>query len=182
MAVRWTSCDVPGLLLSEPFRSMDDRGTFTKILSGALGDQPPFTADEVFWSHSHKGVIRGLHVQAPPRSGRKLVFVTAGEVRDFIVDLRVGSPFFGRLWEAPLTEESGALLIPPGCAHGFEAITAHVTMAYLQEGEHHPNFDIGIRWSSAGIIPSSDNPVVSDRDQALPDHDSFESPFVWEPE
>ncbi len=179
MAVQWTSCDIPGVLLSDPFRSADARGTFTKIHSGPLGDQHPFAVDEIFWSQSREGVIRGLHVQAPPRSGRKLVFVTSGEVRDFIVDLRVGSPYFGQLWESRLSGESGALLIPPGCAHGFEALSPYVTMVYLQEGAHDPSADIGVLWKSAGIIPRTDSPIVSQRDKALPDLKSFASPFSW---
>jgi len=177
--VKWTRLEVPGLALSSPQVSRDIRGTFTKILSGEFGGQDGFHVDEVFWSRSDKGVLRGMHVQIPPKAGRKIVFLTSGRVRDFIVDLRVGSPWLGRLWETQLAEDSGALLIPAGCAHGFEALTDGVTMVYLQEGTYDSATDTGVRWDSVGVIPMADKPVVSERDQGLVPLSEFDSPFVW---
>lgn len=181
MTLQWSACEVPGLLLSTPYAARDIRGLFTKVISGPLGQQEPLSLDEVFWSRSHKGVLRGMHVQIPPRSGRKIVFVASGHVRDFVVDLRVGSPWFGRLRETQLTEDSGALLIPAGCAHGFEALTDDVTMVYLQEGAYHPSADTGVRWDSVGIVPQTPDPRVSERDQSLPAFYDFVSPFTWKP-
>lgn len=172
-------CEVPELFKSSPFALEDDRGLFTKVLSGAISEQERLRIDEVFWSCSHRGVLRGLHVQVPPRAGRKIVFVTSGQVRDFIVDLRVGSPWFGRVWETRLSAGSGALLVPAGCAHGFEAVTSNVTMVYLQEGTHDPATDTGVRWDSVGIKAHEPSPIVSPRDQSLPAFEDFESPFTW---
>ena len=177
--MQWSACEVPGLLLSTPYAASDSRGLFTKLISGPLGEQEPLSLDEVFWSRSQKGVLRGMHVQIPPRSGRKIVFVTSGQVRDFVVDLRVGSPWFGRVRETQLTEDSGALLIPAGCAHGFEALTDDVTMVYLQEGTYDSSTDTGVRWDSVGIDPKAPTSVISDRDRRLPPLDVFESPFTW---
>ncbi len=179
MAVEWTPREVPGLLQSSAINSQDDRGSFTKVLSGDLPNQPPLTPDEVFWSKSHRGVLRGLHIQVPPNAGRKMIALTSGEVRDFVLDLRVGSPWFGRLWEANLTPSVGALLIPTGCAHGFEALTNDVTMVYLQEGMYDPACDTGVLWSSVGIQASTPSPIVSPRDSSLPAIGDFESPFTW---
>lgn len=179
MAVEWTPREVPGLFQSSASFSEDDRGSFTKVLSGDLADQPPLRPDEVFWSRSHRGVLRGLHVQVPPHPGRKMIALTSGEVRDFVLDLRVGSPWFGRVWETTLTLSTGALLIPAGCAHGFEALTDDVTMVYLQEGTYDPACDTGVLWSSVGMQTSSNTPVVSRRDQSLPALTDFESPFKW---
>ena len=179
MAVQWTPQEVPGLLQSSAINSQDNRGSFTKVLSGELPDQPQLSPDEVFWSSSHRGVLRGLHVQVPPHAGRKMIVLTSGEVRDFVVDLRVGSRWFGRLWEAQITPKSGALLIPAGCAHGFEALTDDVTMVYLQEGTYDPMSDTGVLWSSLGIQVSSPSPIVSPRDSSLPAIEEFESPFTW---
>lgn len=181
MPVEWTPCDVPGLLQSAASFFEDDRGTFTKVLSGDLADQPPLAPGEVFWSRSHRGVLRGLHLQVPPEEGRKLIFVTSGEVRDFVLDLRVGSPWFGRVWEANLASSTGALLIPDGCAHGFEALTDNVTMVYLQEGAYDPSADTGVLWSSVGIEPHTASPIVSSRDRSLPALENFVSPFTWNP-
>lgn len=179
MTQQWFPQEVPGLLLSTPLAVSDARGVFTKVISGPLGDQEPLELDEVFWSRSRRGVLRGMHVQIPPRAGRKVVFVTSGRVRDFIVDLRVGSPWFGRLWETQLSEGSGALLIPAGCAHGFEAVSDDVTMVYLQEGAYDSSTDTGVRWDSVGIIPDSEDPVISERDLSLIPLGEFASPFVW---
>ena len=179
MAVEWTPQEVPGLLQSSAINSQDDRGSFTKVLSGDLPNQPQMRPDEVFWSRSKRGVLRGLHVQVPPHAGRKMIVLISGEVRDFVVDLRVGSPWFGCPWEAHLTTESGAILIPAGCAHGFEALTDDVTMVYLQEGTYDPSSDTGVLWSSVGIHASSPSPIVSPRDKSLPEFVNFESPFIW---
>jgi dTDP-4-dehydrorhamnose 3,5-epimerase len=179
VTVEWMSCEVPELLKSSCFAANDDRGAFRKVISGRLPGQELFRLDEVFWSRSHRGVLRGLHVQTPPRAGRKIVFVTSGEVRDFVVDLRVGSPSYGLPWETRLDHDSGALLIPDGCAHGFEALTDDVTMVYLQEGTHDPSSDTGVLWSSVGIHASSSSPIVSPRDNSLPTFEDFESPFTW---
>ena len=180
MPVEWSPCDVPGLLRSTPVSSADDRGTFTKAIAGELPGQPLLIPDEVFWSRSHRGVLRGLHLQSPPREGRKVVFVTSGVVRDFVVDLRVGSPWFGVVWEMTLDDAAGALVIPAGCAHGFESLTDDVTMVYLQEGSHDPTSDIGVLWSSVGIEPEARLPIVSARDSALPALQDFVSPFTWD--
>lgn len=179
MTGKWIPCEVPGLLKSSPFASEDDRGEFRKVLSGSFPGQDRLRVDEVFWSRSHRGTIRGLHVQTPPRAGRKVVLVTSGEVRDFVVDLRVGSPSYGLPWETRLDRDSGALLIPAGCAHGFEALSDDVTMVYLQEGTYDPASDAGVLWSSVGIQASTARPIVSLRDQSLPEFVNFESPFVW---
>lgn len=179
MAVEWTRREVPGLLQSSGFTAQDGRGSFTKVLSGELPDQPHLRPDEVFWSVSHRGALRGLHVQVPPHAGRKMIVLTSGEVRDFVLDLRMGSPWFGQIWETTLTPSAGALLIPAGCAHGFEALTDDVTMVYLQEGTHDPSSDTGVLWSSVGIQASSSSPIVSPRDKTLPSFEDFESPFFW---
>jgi len=179
VTLQWSSCEVPGLLLSSPLTVADTRGLFTKVISGQLGSQEPLVVDEVFWSRSDKGVLRGMHVQIPPQAGRKIVFLTSGRVRDFIVDLRVGSPWLGRLWETQLAEDSGALLIPAGCAHGFEALTDGVTMVYLQEGTYDSATDTGVRWDSVGIIPQAQEPILSHRDRNLPPLEEFSSPFSW---
>ena len=177
--MEWTTCEVPGLLQSSPFTSNDNRGSFTKVLKGDLPGQPALVPDEVFWSHSRRGVLRGLHVQVPPHEGRKMIMVTSGEVRDFVLDLRHGSPCFGRLWEETVSSQDGALLIPAGCAHGFEALSDEVTMVYLQEGLYDEASDTGVLWSSVGLVPRMIHPTVSIRDSQLPSLHQFNSPFTF---
>lgn len=155
---------------------VDSRGTFSKVM--ADDDAPSgFRAAEVFWSRSTRGTVRGLHVQLPPAAASKVVFVVEGEVRDFVLDLRVGSPTFGLVAEWTLSPEAGALHVPVGCAHGFEVTSDNAVMVYLQSSPHAPACDTGIDVRSVGIELRSADPVMSPRDRALPLFAEFDSPF-----
>ncbi len=180
MSAPWRSTPIPGAHLTSRTPIGDARGSLTKILS-ECGDTPDgrFDVREVFWSQSQGGVFRGLHVQLPPRATRKLVFVTQGVVRDFLLDLRRGSPTEGTLWETELDATTGGLLIPDGCAHGFEVVSDSAAMVYLQEDVHSPHHDGGVLFSSAGVVLAAAAPVLSVRDQALVALADFDSPFVY---
>lgn len=120
-----------------------------------------------------------MHVQLPPRATRKLVFVTQGRVRDFVLDIRRGSPTEGELWATELEASGGGLVIPEGCAHGFEVLSDEASMVYLQEDFHSAEHDGGVLYSSAGVILEAAAPIVSARDLALPSLTAFTSPFVF---
>ena len=125
-------------------------------------------------------MARGMHLQLPPHQGRKLVFVTSGRIRDFVIDLRVGSPTFYGVWNFELTPQSDGVFIPSGCAHGFVTIEGEASVVYVQEGQHHINFDSGINMSSLDIDCDMDNLTFSERDRTLPSLQEFKSPFVFE--
>lgn len=178
MGIEWTSTEIPDVLRGKPFVASDSRGVFVKLW------QRPTTAvelipDEVFFSTSASGAVRGMHVQSGVRQGHRLVFVTAGSARDFVIDLRRGSPMYGVVVETRLEPSGPAVLIPPGCAHGFESLADGTTMVYAQHGVHDPALDIGVHWASCGITPQSRFPIVSERDNSLPRLVDFESPFRW---
>lgn len=181
MQVTWTELPVPGLLQSGGASVQDARGSFTKILSGhddLLGD---FQARELYWTRSSAGVLRGLHFQLPPEATRKLVYVVNGAIRDFVVDLRVGSPWERRLFEIELTPDTGGLLVPAGCAHAYESLQDDTLVCYAQDipfGD--PASYAGILCSSAGIVPRSPSPVIMPRDLEFPRLGDFESPFVFD--
>ena len=180
MAFPWRETLIPGLVQVGRPAFEDERGTFTKIIGeGDSGELAPFVAREVFWSRSPKGVFRGMHVQLPPHAARKLVFVAAGVVRDFVVDLRVGSPAFGTVLEVTLDDRSGGLLIPVGCGHGFESVVDDCVVVYGQDSFHAPEADSGVRYTSLDIDLHSHEPVVSERDLALPAFADFNSPFTF---
>lgn len=180
MSTQWRSTSIPGLFQTSRSGVLDARGAFVKVLGeGDNGDEPPFVAAEVFWSRSGAGVFRGMHVQLPPRATRKLVFVVHGAVRDFVVDLRIGSPTYGVVHEARLDGESGALIVPDGCAHGFEVIGGEAVMIYGQEAFHSIELDAGIHYASVGIELASAEPIISARDRELPALAAFSSPFVY---
>ncbi len=181
MKVNWTELAVPGLLLSSGASVVDERGAFTKVLSGhdpLLGD---FVGREVFWTRSAAGVLRGLHFQLPPAATRKLAFVAHGAIRDFIVDLRIGSPMERQLFEIELTPQVGALLVPAGCAHAYEALVDDTIVCYAQDVPFEDTQTYaGIRADSAGIIPRSSSPIVTARDLQFPRLQDFQSPFLWQ--
>jgi dTDP-4-dehydrorhamnose 3,5-epimerase len=176
----WLETDIPGLFQTTRPRFSDSRGGLTKILGeGDCGPAAPFVAREIFWSTSEVGVFRGMHFQIGPRATRKVVFVTVGVVRDFVLDLRRGSPSFAQLWETELSPETGGLVIPMGCAHGFEVLDGPAAMVYGQDEHFSPETDAGINYESAGVRLRCASPVVSERDRLLPTLDSFDSPFEF---
>jgi dTDP-4-dehydrorhamnose 3,5-epimerase len=178
--VTWRQLDVPGLLLSEGASVTDERGAFTKVMSGSdplLGD---FEGREVFWTRSATGVVRGLHFQLPPAATRKLVFVVSGAIRDFVVDLRIGSPAEHRLTEVQLDPSVGGLLVPAGCAHAYEALEDDTIVCYAQDVPFDdPATYAGIRADSAGIVPVADSPIIMPKDLEFPRLDEFVSPFTY---
>ena len=180
MKVTWTELEVPGLLLSGGASLVDDRGSFTKVLSGSDEVLGAFAGNELYWTRSARGVVRGLHFQLPPESTRKLVYVVNGAIRDFVVDLRVGSPMERQLVEIRLDPSVGGLLVPAGCAHAYEALEDDTIVCYAQDVPFGEDASYaGIRADSAGIIPFAEHPIVMPRDLEFPTLADFDSPFIW---
>jgi len=117
------------------------------------------------------GTVRGLHMQAFPHSEAKLVRALRGRVWDVAVDLRESSSTFGGWHAVELSPEQGnALLIPEGCAHGFQVLEASSELLYLHSGAWVPEAEGGIRWDDATLAIDWPIPVaaLSERDQLLP--------------
>lgn len=172
---------IPGCTLMQLDRHHDERGDFVKAFHRstyrAAGLDPHIA--EFYWSTSRRGVIRGLHFQVPPHAHAKTVAILRGEIHDVVLDLRIQSPAFGQHVAFRLGEDApGAVHVPLGCAHGFQALTDDALVAYLVGTEHHPGCDTGVRWDSAGIDWPLPDPVVSERDRALPAFAAFTSPFT----
>ena len=171
---------IPGCSVRRLVRHCDDRGDFVKAFAASApepaGADP--TVAELFWSHSQRGVVRGLHFQVPPHAQHKLVTIVSGTAIDVVVDLRVGSPAFGVPCIIALDAAiPTAISIPVGCAHGFQATTDDTTMLYATSTEHVPDADQGIRWDSIGVAWPIADVVISDRDMAFPGIEEFTSPF-----
>ena len=181
MQVTWTELAIPGLFLSSGASVSDERGSFTKVLSGSDPLLGPFEGREMYWTRSARGVLRGMHFQLPPEATSKLVFVVSGAIRDFVLDLRVGSPTERQLVEVRLTAADGALLVPKGCAHAYEAIEDDTIVCYAQDVPFaSPDCYGGIRPDSAGIVPEFASSIVLPRDLELPALEDFVSPFVFD--
>jgi len=118
-----------------------------------------------------RGMLRGLHFQANPAPEIKLVRCLTGEISDAVVDLRPGSPTFGRAKCFVLSAANGrALYIPAGFAHGFQCLTDDVRLLYLMSSDYDRALSRGIRWNDPGIAirwPIA-GPALSDRDVDLP--------------
>src|SRR5690606_32677398 len=128
----------------------------------------PFVQDN--WSRSARGVLRGLHLQHPNPQG-KLVSVLRGEALDVAVDVRAGSPSFGRHVAVRLSGDSPRqLFVPRGFAHGFLALSDTVDLLYKCDGYYSPADEIVVRWDDPDLAiawPVTD-PVLSARDAAAP--------------
>jgi dTDP-4-dehydrorhamnose 3,5-epimerase len=161
--------------------STDNRGRFIKNFRAShlkeLGLETQFV--EEFVTTSSKNVVRGLHFQSPPEDYIKIVSCFGGEILDVVVDLRKGSPTYGKHERFHLKEDSGrSIYIPKGFAHGFLALSDHATVHYQVSVEYAPSCDTGILWDSAGIEWPVESPIISARDSQFVGLKDFQSPFV----
>lgn len=161
----------------------DKRGFFAELYNQqhfyAIGlGHLNFVQDNL--SSSTRGVIRGLHFQGPPHAQGKLVSVLQGSVLDVAVDVRKGSPTFGKHVAVELTSEKlNMLYVPPGFAHGFQVLSETCLFSYKCTNFYNKESEGGLLWNDPELaIPWRDiEPNVSPKDQELPDWGHFESPF-----
>lgn len=175
---------IPDCFEVQPRIFSDARGRFVKVFHKEnfreLGLATNFV--EEYYSSSHFGVIRGLHFQSPPVDHVKLIYCVQGEVFDVVLDLRVGSPTYGKTYTCTLGAELGNYLyVPKGLAHGFCVTSEKATLIYKVSSVYSPLHDTGILWNSANINWPTDRPQLSDRDMNLPRFEEFVSPFVYQP-
>lgn len=164
---------IEGVLLIKPQVFGDERGSFVETWQKeryeAAGINLPFVQDN--HSKSTKGILRGLHFQKQHPQG-KLVMVSLGEVFDVAVDIRKGSPTFGKWFGAILNQENqNQLWIPPGMAHGFVVLSDVAHFHYKCTDFYHPGDEGSIRWNDPTIAidwPYKEEPVLSAKDQIAP--------------
>ena len=161
-------------LISQPFA--DHRGAFLNAFRGQelafIGSWGDRGIAQVNLSRTEAvGTIRGLHLQAEPHSEAKLVRCLHGRVWDVAVDLRRESPTYGHWHAIELSPDQGnALLIPEGCAHGFQVLGPGSELLYLHSGAWEPEAETGVRWDDPQLAIAWPLPVneMSDRDRSLP--------------
>ena len=162
----------------KPFR--DARGLFLKTYHEAGFRDLGLCTDwkEEFISTSAKGVLRGMHFQVPPHQHAKLVLCLAGRVLDVALDLRAGSPSFGKFAAVELSPEAAnGMYVPEGFAHGFLALEDGSTMHYKVSSMHSPFHDRGLRWDSFGFLWPVAAPTLSPRDANFESFGDFFTPF-----
>ncbi|WP_425998104.1 dTDP-4-dehydrorhamnose 3,5-epimerase [Caulobacter sp. DWR1-3-2b1] len=165
----------------------DARGWFTETYSErraeSAGIDVRFVQDNQSFSAA-TGTVRGLHFQRSPHAQAKLVRCVRGSIMDYAVDIRLGSPTYGKWVGAKLTAEGcEQLYVPVGFAHGFVTLEADVEVAYKVSDFYEPDCDGGIIWNDPTIgidwpLPEG-GAVLSDKDNILPTLAQFESDFEY---
>jgi dTDP-4-dehydrorhamnose 3,5-epimerase len=167
---------IADLLVIEPARFGDARGFFSEVWKrsalDAVGVRIDFVQDNHSWS-KEAGVLRGLHFQRPPHAQGKLVRCTRGRVLDVVVDLREGSPTYGRHGMVELSAENWRQLwVPRGLAHGFLTLEPDCEVLYKVDAEYNREADGGIAWDDPALgIPwplPPGGPILSDKDRKAP--------------
>ncbi len=168
--------EIPDVLLLTPAQHKDERGLFVETWNRALFAQSGFDVSFVQDNHSlsrRRGTVRGLHFQIPPLAQAKLVRVVAGSALDVAVDIRKGSPTYGRHVSARLSADNWRqMLIPEGFAHGLCTLEPDTAVLYKVTAPYSREHDKGIAWNDPALgidwSVSDADAVVSDRDKNLP--------------
>jgi dTDP-4-dehydrorhamnose 3,5-epimerase len=173
--MRFIPAEISGVVLIEPDVFGDARGFFLQSYHKGIFSKNGITVEFVQDNHSasSKGVLRGLHYQQSPHAQGKLVRAVRGRVFDVVVDIRKGSPTFGRHVSQILSEENKKMVyVPPGFAHGFLALDDHTEFLYKVTAPYSPADERGVIWNdpSLGISwPVIDAPyILSEKDQNYP--------------
>jgi dTDP-4-dehydrorhamnose 3,5-epimerase len=178
--------DIPGLLVFEPKVFEDSRGYFFEAYNEEVfrkeGIDLRFVQDNQ--SKSSYGVIRGLHYQLPPHEQFKLVRVLQGSILDVAVDIRKGSPTFGKHFSMELSAENKIqLLIPPGFAHGFSVLSDTAVVFYKCDALYNQESEAGIRYNDPSLnidwkIPAGKE-IVSEKDLQQPVFENCRNNFEF---
>ena len=173
MSFTFKKLNLSDVMLVEAKSFPDDRGYFKEIFK-----ESSFIENEINtrfvqdnFSHSIKGVLRGLHFQKNPKAQAKLVTVFRGEIFDVVVDVRKDSPTYRKWVSEILSEQNHKLLfIPEGFAHGYCVISDEADIFYKVNQEYSPEHDRGFIWNDPEVAIKwpMDNPLISDKDLKLP--------------
>jgi dTDP-4-dehydrorhamnose 3,5-epimerase len=185
MIVEETS--LPGVLVLTPRRFGDVRGFFSESYSARVMAGHGITTDFVQDNHSFSakvGTLRGLHFQSPPHAQDKLVRCGRGALFDVAVDIRRGSPTFGKWVGVELSfENARQLLVPKGFAHGFVTLTDDTEIVYKCSDYYAPDCEGAIRWDDPDLGIDwglTGPPILSDKDANAPLLADLEPPFVFQ--
>ena len=184
MPFEFRNLELPGPLLIRPRVFDDGRGFFLELYKHSeyaiAGIAEHLVQDN--YSKSAQGVLRGLHFQKNPKAQGKLVMCMKGRIYDVAVDIRTGSPQYGKWVGAELTEENRfQLYVPPGFAHGFQVLSETAEVMYKCTEEYSPVDERGIIWNDPdiNIIWPIQEPVLSSKDRVSPRLREVDNNFVY---
>ena len=173
----------PRIILSKPH--VDHRGSFSEVFHARrlreIGIACTFVQDNLSTS-TRAGTLRGLHFQLPPVAQAKLVTVLRGRILDVVVDVRRGSPTYGKHVSTELSSQSSRqLYVPVGFAHGYLTLEDEVSVMYKVSDYYTPECRGGIRWNDPDIaFPwPFEHIITSEKDARLPFLKDFDSPFGY---
>jgi dTDP-4-dehydrorhamnose 3,5-epimerase len=184
--MKFIKTEIPEVKIIEPTVFGDYRGYFLESYNKKAFEENigsvNFVQDNE--SKSSKGVLRGFHFQKPPFTQAKLVRCIEGEVLDVAVDIRRGSPTYGKHISVKLTgENKKQLFVPRGFAHGFAVLSKTAVFAYKVDNIYAPKYDGGIIWNDTDLQIDwnlSENEVkLSEKDAKLPTLASLDNPFIY---
>ena len=182
---RFERFGIPGPVLITPKVFPDRRGFFMELYKRTdyLANYIPYDFVQVNMSMSRKGVVRGLHYQLRPMEQGKLVTVVRGRIYDVAVDIRKGSPWFGKYVGVELSADEPRLFwIPPGFAHGFQALEDGSLVLYLVTKEYSKEHERCIKWNDPAIgieWRMSEAVILSEKDAKCPPLAEAETNFDY---
>ena len=184
MPFTFKKLDIPEVILVEAKAFSDDRGYFMESFKESVfidnDIDTKFVQDN--FSHSIKGVLRGLHYQKNPKAQAKLVTALRGEIFDVAVDIRKNSPTFGKWIGEILSENNHKLLyVPEGFAHGFCVLSNEADVLYKVNQEYSPEHEKGILWNDPDLNISwpIKKPILHEKDILLPILKNADNNFIY---
>ena len=188
MPFEFIKTEIPEVILIKPKVFQDERGFFLETYKKSDFEKAGINAEFVQDNHSKsvKGVLRGLHFQKKPFAQGKLVRCVRGKIFDVAVDIRKGSPTFGKWVGYELSEENRYILwIPEGFAHGFLTLSEEAEVIYkVSGGEYSPQHDAGIIWNDPDInikwpVNQVKEIILSEKDKKLPFLKDIDTSFEY---
>jgi dTDP-4-dehydrorhamnose 3,5-epimerase len=185
MSLKVESLAIQDVKLVTPARFGDDRGFFSETYNAQRFKDAGIEADFIQDNHSlsaQRGTVRGLHFQAPPFAQSKLVRVLRGTILDVAVDVRKGSPTYGKWVSAELSAKNGVqIFVPRGFLHGFVTLEPDTEIAYKVDNYYSRECDGAVQWNDPALgidwgIPANEA-VLSEKDAAAQSFAEFETPF-----
>lgn len=185
MPFNFKKTEIPEVLEVQPQVFEDERGVFSELFKLDTFKEAeinePLT--QVNYSLSKKNVLRGMHYQLAPHAQSKLVSCPRGEVFDVAVDIRQGSPTFGKWVGRTLSGENRMMLyIPVGFAHGFCVLSDEAEVVYYCNEQYAPESEGGLIWNdpTVGIDWPIEAPILAERDATFPQLDAIKNTFTYE--
>ncbi len=185
LGMKMIETKLPDVKLLEPTVFSDNRGFFMESYNEQIAKELGMSYSFIQDNHSlsvEAGVIRGLHYQLNPKAQTKLIRVIAGVIYDVVLDMRKGSPTFGK-WEGFIlsAENKRQLLVPKGFAHGFCTIVKNTEVLYKVDEFYSAEHDRGIAWNDPALAIDWPilNPITSDKDKKHPVLNNAEINFVY---